>query len=235
MKLPIFIIEDDIKLAELLTKKLNQNDFETEVFNGTENILGAIEVKKPALILLDIELPKFDGFYWCRQIRTITTCPIIFITARAGDMEQILALEQGADDYVTKPFHTDVLMAKIRSHLRRSLGEYASLASERKIEFQGINLFPERLEVSFNGRTTLLTYKESRLLECLLKKAPHIVSRDSLFEALWDDEGWVDENTLNVNVNRVRKKLASELMLDDCIETIRGAGYRLYKKESAPS
>ncbi|WP_108671670.1 response regulator transcription factor [Peribacillus acanthi] len=233
MKLPIFIIEDDVKLAELLTKKLNQNDFETEVFNGTENILGAIEEKKPSLILLDIELPKFDGYYWCRQIRTITKCPIIFITARAGDMEQILALEQGADDYVTKPFHTDVLMAKIRSHLRRSLGEYASI--ERKIEFQGINLFPERLEVSYKGKTSLLTYKETKLLECLLKKAPYIVSRDTLFEALWDDEGWVDENTLNVNVNRVRKKLASELMLEDCIETVRGVGYRLLRKESTTS
>ncbi|PFO94320.1 response regulator, partial [Bacillus cereus] len=102
---------------------------------------------QPDLVLLDINLPSFDGFYWCRQIRTVSTCPIIFISARSGEMEQVMALENGADDYITKPFHYEVVMAKVRSHLRRIYGEYAPKPEERIVQQSGLKLYPERMEL----------------------------------------------------------------------------------------
>ncbi|MDR4174020.1 response regulator transcription factor, partial [Bacillus nitratireducens] len=175
---------------------------------------------------LDVNLPSFDGFYWCRQIRTLSTCPIIFISARNGEMEQVMALEHGADDYITKPFHYEVVMAKIRSHLRRIYGEYAPKAEERVVQQSGLILYPEKMELKLNDSMCILSKKETVLLETLLRQSPSIVSREKILEKLWDDYTYVDDNTLSVNVTRVRKKL-EEIGIKNALETVRGAGYRL--------
>ena len=146
-------------------------------------------------------------------------------SARAGEMEQIMAIESGADDYITKPFHYDVVMAKIKGQLRRIYGDYAPNISERIVEVEGLKLFPERPEIHFGSEQVLLTKKEAILAEMLLSKFPRTASREDLLAALWDDESFVEENTLNVNITRLRKKF-NELGIENSIETVRGLGYR---------
>ncbi|MMZ60216.1 Response regulator protein GraR [compost metagenome] len=219
------IVEDDTKIAELLHSHIEKYGYEATVTKDFNHVLDLFRNIMPDLVLLDVNLPSFDGYYWCRQIRSISTCPILFISARAGEMDQVMALENGADDYITKPFYYDVVMAKIRSHLRRSYGAYAPKMEERIVEQEGLILYPERMELKLGEQITTLTKKEAVLLETLLKRFPRVVSRETLLEKLWDDQSYVDDNTLNVNITRVRKKL-QELGIHDAIETVRGAGYR---------
>ncbi|GIN58763.1 response regulator transcription factor [Lederbergia ruris] len=222
----ILIIEDDPKIAQLLQNHLEKYGFEAVITEQFDKILDFFKEIQPDLVLLDINLPSFDGFYWCRQIRQISTCPILFISARSGEMDQVMALENGGDDFITKPFHYEIVMAKIRSSLRRAYGEYAPKVKERIVELDGLVLYVERMEVTKDGQTVPLTKKEAVLLEMLMKRSPRIASREAILEKLWDDQSFVDENTLNVNVTRVRKKL-QELGIVEAIETVRGAGYRL--------
>ena len=185
---------------------------------------------EPHLILLDINLPSYDGYYWCRQLRQHTTCPILFISARSGEMDQVFALENGGDDFITKPFHYEIVLAKIRSHLRRSFGEYASNQSERIIKCGSLHLYVERMELHKEETIIPLQKKECSILHLLMEDEPKVVSRERLLEELWDDQSFVDENTLNVNVARVRKKL-SDYDIVSQIETVRGAGYRFVLDE----
>ncbi|MGE5704026.1 MAG: response regulator transcription factor [Clostridia bacterium] len=222
----IMVVEDDHKIAGLLQSHIEKYGFQAVLAVDFGNILELFEQIRPDLVLLDINLPSFDGYYWCRQIRRISTCPIIFISARTGEMDQVMALENGADDYITKPFHYELVMAKIRSQLRRSSGEYAPKLEERTVEVAGLILYPERLELQWAGKTLELSKKEALLLEALMKRFPRVTSRETLLDKLWDDQNFVDENTLNVNVARVRKKL-QEIGIEGAIETVRGAGYRL--------
>ncbi|HFU7073241.1 TPA: response regulator transcription factor, partial [Bacillus cereus] len=177
--------------------------------------------------LLDINLPSFDGYFWCRQIRGVSTCPILFISAREGTMDQVMALENGGDDFIPKPFHYEVVVAKIRSHLRRAYGDYAPKLEERMIEQQGLCLYPERLVLKLRNEEIDITRNEAILLETLMKNYPRVVSREVLLNKLWDSESYVDDNTLSVNTTRVRKKLQT-LHIEGAIETIRSVGYRLH-------
>lgn len=220
------IVEDDKKISKLLQSYINKYGYEANIAKNFELILEQFEEIQPDLVLLDINLPNFDGFYWCRQIRTVSTCPIIFISARSGEMEQVMALENGADDYITKPFYYEVVMAKIRSHLRRIYGEYAPKPEERIVQKAGLKLYPEKMELKLNTITCALTKKETVLMEALLQRSPNIVSRQKILEKLWDDYTYVDDNTLSVNITRVRKKLES-MGIKNSLETVRGAGYRL--------
>ncbi|MGG4144465.1 response regulator transcription factor [Paenibacillus algorifonticola] len=222
----IMLVEDDPKLSALLTSYMERYGYTVCVPDDFGAILGQFEQMRPELVLLDINLPRFDGYYWCRQIRTVSTCPILFISARAGEMDQVMALENGGDDYIAKPFHYEVVMAKIRSLLRRSYGEYASRPQERVYELDGLTMYPERLELELFGSHTALTKKEADIIELLMVHAPRYASRDEILEKLWDDQNYVDENTLNVNIARVRRKL-QELGIQDGVETLRGTGYRL--------
>jgi two-component system, OmpR family, response regulator YxdJ len=222
----IFIVEDDAKIAELIKSYLEKYGYQGKLIKEFDHILTEFQEYQPHLVLLDINLPTFDGYYWCRQIRTLSTCPIIFISARSGEMDQVMALENGGDDYITKPFHYEVVMAKIRSQLRRVYGEYAPKLAERTVELQGLLLYPERLEVTLNGSGVVLTKKEADLLEMFLTNYPRIMSRNKILEKLWDDQIFVDDNTVSVNMTRLRKKLL-ELGIEEAIETVRGAGYRL--------
>lgn len=222
----IMIIEDDAKIAELLRAHIEKYGNEAVIASGFQHILDQFQQIKPHVVLMDINLPSFDGFYWCRQIRTVSTCPIIFISARSGEMDQVRAIENGGDDYMTKPFHYEVVMAKIRSQLRRVYGDYAASSAERLVERAGLTLYPERMELRLGDKTAALTKKETVLVETLLSRFERLVSREIILEKLWDDYTYVDDNALSVNITRVRKKLA-ELGIEGSLETVRGTGYRL--------
>ena len=221
----IFIVEDDQKIASLLADTLRKYQYEVEIVQNFEGIVEEIIAFAPHIILLDINLPSYDGYYWCRQLRQHTKCPIIFISARSGEMDQIFALENGGDDFITKPFNYEIVLAKIRSHLRRSYGEYSSRQEERTISKGQLTLYLERMELHKKDIEIPLQKKECIILDLLMGQAPKVVSREKLLEELWDDQAFVDENTLNVNMTRVRKKLA-DYGIDSVIETVRGAGYR---------
>jgi len=227
MEYKIMIVEDDITIAKLLGAYIEKYGYKTIIVNDFDKILDIFVEINPHLVLLDINLPKYDGYYWCRKIRQISTNPIILISARDGEMDQVMGIESGADDYITKPFYYDVVIAKIKSQLRRCYGEFApDKSKERKVELEGLILYPERPELFFNGNSTMLTRKEAVLAEILIDMSPRAVSRDILMEKLWDDQTFIDENTLNVNVARLRKKL-QEIGIDKALETVRGYGYRL--------
>ncbi|HLR80971.1 MAG TPA: response regulator transcription factor [Bacillota bacterium] len=222
----IMIVEDDPKIAAYLRSYIAKYGYECFVVDDFEHVMDCFRSFCPHLVLLDIHLPYFDGFYWCRQIRLESLCPVIFISARTGEMDQVMALENGGDDYITKPFHPDIVMAKIRSQLRRAYGEYAIKHEERVLHQDGLRLFPERLELTFQEKVVPLTKKETDIIEILMNRYPRIAGREDLLEKLWDDQTYVDENTLNVNITRVRNKFR-EIGMNDAVETVRGAGYRL--------
>ncbi|WP_219838843.1 response regulator transcription factor [Paenibacillus sp. R14(2021)] len=221
----IMIIEDDRKIAMLLQAHIQKYGYGSTIVDDFEHVLEQFQAHKPHLVLLDINLPSYDGYYWCRQIRSVSTCPIIVISARSGKMDQLMALENGADDYMTKPFHYEIVMAKIRSQLRRAYGDYASKSEERVIGQSGLLLYPERMELHLNDKFVTLSKKETVLMETLLERCPRVVSRETILDKLWDDT-FVDDNTLSVNITRIRKRLA-ELGIEHALETVRGTGYRL--------
>lgn len=236
----IFIVEDDDKIAAILKSNMEKYGFVAETVSQFREILPELEAFGPQLVLLDINLPYFDGYYWCRQIRARSSVPIIFISARAGEMDQVMAIENGGDDYITKPIHLDLLMAKVKGILRRTYGEYApaaahSLSNESietagighgELSTHGLRLLLNRNELEWQGVRVELTKNEQLLAECLMKSPFEVVSREQLLEALWDDVQFVDDNTLTVNVTRLRKKL-EELGLPKAVETVRGQGYKL--------
>lgn len=222
----IMIVEDDPKIAEHLSSYLEKYGYNVTKVTDFSHVMADFNKHKPNLVLLDINLPSYDGYYWCRQIRKASICPVIFISARVGEMDQVMAIENGGDDFITKPFHPEIVMAKIRSQLRRAYGEYAIQADEHMLEVEGLQLFPERLELNFNGKQVSLSKNESAIMESLMERYPRVAGREDLLEKLWDDQAYVDENTLNVNITRVRKKLKS-VGIEGAVDTVRGAGYRL--------
>ena len=232
----IFIVEDESKISQILKKNMEKYGFEAACASQFRDLMFEFLAYQPHLVLLDINLPYYDGFYWCRQIRTRSSIPIIFISARAGEMDQVMAIENGGDDYITKPIHLDLLMAKVKSVLRRVYGEYAAAphagstlpheGNPYELNVEGLELHINRNELVWKGKRTQLTKNELLLAECFLLHPRQTVSREQLLEALWDDVQFVDDNTLTVNVTRLRKKL-EELGLPKAIETIRGQGYKL--------
>lgn len=221
----IFIVEDDPKIASLLAETLRKYQYEVETIENFDTLTEQCLAFAPHIVLLDINLPSYDGYYWCRQLRQYTMCPIVFISARSGEMDQIFALENGGDDFITKPFNYEIVLAKIRSHLRRTYGEYAVRQEERTVKQGQLTLYLERMELHLKDLAIPLQKKECIILDLLMKQAPKVVTRDQLLEELWDDQAFVDENTLNVNMTRVRKKLGDYGIVSS-IETVRGAGYR---------
>lgn len=221
----IFIIEDDKQLVSLLEDHLHKFSFDVKTVDNFETVGSQFEQYEPHLVLLDVNLPKYDGYYWCRQIRNLSTCPILFISAREGKMDQVMALENGGDDYITKPFDFEIVIAKINSHLRRAYGSYAATQNGRTITVGGLKLDVERMMLTFNDEDIELSHTEAKILDELMKKTERVVSRERLLEKIWDDQVFVDDNTLNVYIARVRRKLAT-LHISNALQTIRGQGYR---------
>lgn len=221
------IITNGFSSQEVLITDLKNYNYKPVVVKEFDNILNQFYEISPELVIIDVPPLKFDVFSWCRQIRNISICPIIFFSKTNERMEQIMALEYGADDYVVAPFHNGVILARIRSHLRRVYGEYASKSNERIINRSGLILYTDKMELKYDGRLISLTKKEGQLVELLLKNYPSMVKRDEIFNKLWDGMEYIDENTLSVYITRIRYKF-NELGIRNALETIRGSGYRLH-------
>ena len=220
----IFIVEDDATVSSIISEKLEQWGFEACAATDFRSIISQIGKEAPHLVLLDVNLPFYDGYYWCEQIRKISNMPVIFISSRADDADKIRAILGGGDDYIEKPFSMDVLVAKIQGALRRAYSY--SDASYSVLSHGGIVLDLEKMSVSADDNTASLTQNETRIMCMLIKAAGKSVSRAKIIKALWQDENFVDENTLTVNVNRLRSKL-KQIKDEDMIATVKGTGYRL--------
>ncbi|MNO17149.1 Response regulator protein GraR [compost metagenome] len=217
----ILLIEDNEQLLKYIDDYLIAYDYEAHILEDYDAVLETIEVTAPHLILLDITLPKFDGFYYLRLIRKKYNTPIIIISALNDEGEQIRGMELGADDYVTKPFAIGVLLAKINAVLRRSEAQITVNISAGEL-----SVSEDTMHLQYRGNTCDLTKNEYKVLRLLIKNVGQIVTREQILEELWDDVGFVDDNTLTVNMSRVKKKL-SELGLESAIVTKRGVGYVL--------
>lgn len=225
-KFRIFIVEDDEKIANILKDELQRYFYIAYIAKDYANIKGEFLEFNPDLVILDINLPRYDGYYWCRQIRTVSKVPIIFISARSGDIDQVRAIENGADDFIVKPFNLELAMAKIKSILRRAYGEYAIATSSDVLEIKGLFLNRNQNTVTYKDKSEELSPKEFGILVALAQNEGSIVSREELLLAIWDDTDFVDDNTLSVNVTRLRKRL-EDIGLKNVIETKRGLGYKL--------
>ena len=218
----IFIIEDEEKIRLELSTFLNRYGYETSYSTDFENIVDISLKEEPDIILLDINLPYYDGYYICREIRRKSNVPIIVVTSRNSEVDELMSMNLGADDFITKPYNTQILLARIASIIRRI---YQNLDSE-VFEFKGLKYNMSTSEMTFDNKKCELTKNESKILFTLMKNKERIVSRNDLMKALWQDDEFVDDNTLTVNINRLRKKL-EEIGAVDYIQTKRGQGYIL--------
>ncbi|ASN06867.1 response regulator transcription factor [Virgibacillus necropolis] len=221
----IYLVEDDPKIANLLKGYLEKYEYIVTIVEVFDKIMEEFKENDPHLVLLDINLPRYDGFYWCRKIRSISNCPIVFLSARDSGMDQVMAMENGGDDYITKPFDFDVIQAKIKSIIRRIYGEYAVTRQVDFIEINQFTLHLTSMEMAFQDSVVALTKNEFILLKEFVEHENQVLSRTHLLEILWDDEHFVDDNTLSVNITRIRKKL-EDIGIKSCIQTVRGAGYK---------
>lgn len=219
------LVEDDRKITELIKVHLERYGYKMYLVDNFSDIKNEFAQNKPDLVLMDINLPFFDGFYWCSAIRSISKVPIIFISARDSDMDQVMAIENGGDDFITKPFSYDVLLAKIKGILRRVYGSYAA-GDNDYVRLGDLVLYSDKNVIEFRNKGTEMSKTEFALLYHLVKNINKIVTRDELLEILWSDTEFIDDNTLSVNVTRVRKKLES-IGINDAITTKRGQGYIL--------
>lgn len=217
----ILIVEDDLSIAEAIKEQAKAWDLESHIVENFRNVLTDFAEYQPHIVLLDIGLPFFNGYYWCSELRKISKVPIIFISSASDNMNIVMAVNMGADDFIAKPFDGDVLIAKIQALLRRV---YDFAASVPVIEHRGAFLNTGDDTLIYNGSTVPLSKNEYRILLCLMENKGKIVSREKLMERLWKTQEFVDENTLTVNVSRLRQKLEAA-GLKDFIVTKIGLGY----------
>ncbi|MGX7197476.1 two-component system response regulator SapR [Enterococcus olivae] len=218
----IMVVEDETVIRQLIMEELEKWQFETFGTTDFHQVLLDFKTEDLQLILLDINLPVFDGYYWCQKIREISKVPIIFISSRNTNMDMIMAMNMGADDFITKPFELDVLVAKINALLRRSYNYVEN--NNETITHNGLILNVDNGSVDVQGEIIDLSKNEYRLLYILMKNHGKILSREKLLRALWDDERFVDDNTLTVNINRLRRKI-EQAGVKGYIETKVGQGY----------
>ncbi|MBB6624687.1 response regulator transcription factor [Clostridium gasigenes] len=216
----ILIIEDTEKIRNELKELLIRYGYEVEAPSDLDNIVDHVNKEKPHLILLDINLPVYDGYYICREIRKTCDVPIIIVTSRDSEMDELMSMNLGADDFVTKPYNIQILLARIASIIKRT---YKNNISDVLI-YKELTLNLSRGTISVDNSEFEITKNEHKILNCLMKNKGNIVTRDELMEYLWTSELFIDDNTLTVNVNRLRKTLQNTGM-KDAIETRRGIGY----------
>ena len=219
----IMMVEDDITISREVAAHLKKWGYEVLVVSDFEHITEEFISGKPHLLLLDILLPFYNGYYWCNQIRKLSNVPVVFLSSASDNMNIVMAMNMGADDFIAKPFSLDVLSAKIQAVLRRS---YESRQEAYLLEYQGVVLKMADASILYKERQAELSKNEFRIMELLFERAGGLVSREELMKKLWDDECFVDDNTLTVNITRIRKKL-EEIGLLDFIRTKKGIGYYL--------
>lgn len=217
----IFIVEDDKTIGEKVQAHLSQWGYEVVLASDFQDILGEVSTCKPDLILMDITLPHFNGFYWCREIRRMFKIPIVFLSSASDNMNIVMAMDMGGDDFIAKPFDLTVLTAKLGAIIRRS---YSYAGSLDAIAHKGATLNLLDNSLTYQGERVEFSKNEFQILALLMEQAGSIVSRDTIMMKLWDDENFIDDNTLTVNITRIRKKL-NDIGLIDFVMTKKGQGY----------
>ncbi len=217
----ILIVEDDTAIAQAMQRQISLWGLEARCARNFRDILGEFAAFEPHLVLLDIMLPFYGGYHWCAEIRRISKVPIVFISSASDNMNIVMAMNMGGDDFIAKPFDLNVLMAKLQAILRRT---YDFSSQAETLEHQGAVLNLSDASLTYQGERIELTRNEYRILQTLLERKGQVVSRDTLMQRLWETDSFVDENTLTVNVTRLRRKLA-DAGLTDFIVTRKGMGY----------
>ncbi|CUP46271.1 MAG: response regulator transcription factor [Turicibacter sp.] len=217
----VLIIEDDLDLALEMKRTLEHWQFDVRLTKAFNQIIETFLEYEPMIIILDINLPFFDGFYWCEKIRQISTVPIIFLSSRDSNLDLMMAIHHGGDDYLTKPVSSDILVTKINAIMRRT---YDYVSNSNLVYLDNLVVDFEKGTLKHNNKTLELTKNEMRILTTLIKQKGKIVTREQLMINLWNDDEFISDNTLTVNVNRLRARL-KEIGIDDFIQTKKGIGY----------
>ena len=219
----IFLVEDDAAITEVLERQLARWDFAVTPVRDFGRVLEEFEAAAPHLVVLDVSLPRFDGYYWCRAIRAVSQCPILFLTSAADDGNLVMALGLGADDYLAKPVRLEVLVAKLQALLRRA---YSFGGDASQLVCGELVLRLDEALLLWRDSRMELTRNELRIMQMLMENERKVVAREALIQRLWESESFIDDNTLTVNMARLRKKL-EEMGLENVIQTKRGMGYQL--------
>ena len=227
MTMKIYLVEDDAVIAGHVARHLEAWGYQVKTAEDFRNILGEFQAFQPQLVLLDIALPFFNGYHWCTELRKVSRVPILFLSSVSDNMNIVTAMDLGGDDFVPKPFDLSVLSAKVRSTLRRC---YDFAAPQPALAHRGAELDTADASLRYRGERLDLSRNEFRILQVLLEQKGRTVSRDALMQKLWETDSFVDENTLSVNINRLRRKL-DELGLSDFIRTKKGMGYLIENDE----
>lgn len=217
----ILIVEDDLIIAGTVARQLSSWGYEVESVRDFQNVLQQFIRFDPQLVLLDLTLPFFNGFHWCEEIRRISQVPIVFLSSAADNMNMVIAMSKGADDFIAKPFDSDVLTAKVQAILRRA---YSFGNAGNVLEYRDVILNLNNTTLSWDGRTLELTRNDFRILQILFENHGKVVSREAIMTRLWENDSFIDDNTLTVNMTRLRRKLES-IGLKDFIVTKKGLGY----------
>lgn len=217
----IMIVEDDVTIRKILKESLCQWGFNAFYIEDFNQVLKSFIDEKPHLILMDVTLPFYNGYYWTKEIRKYSKLPIIFISSNTGNMDMIMAMNMGGDDYITKPFELDFVIAKVQALLRRS---YEFITQSSIIEHEGLILNLLEGIITYQNQSEELTKNELKIIQLLLENKGNIVSRDKMMVKLWNSDCYIDDNTLTVNVNRLRKKI-EKLGLMNFVKTKKGMGY----------
>ena len=224
----IMLVEDDAIIAQSVAQLLRSWQYEIVVVEQFDQVVTQFLAEKPQLLLLDITLPLFNGYYWCQEIRKLSNVPILFLSSHDQASDIVLSLNLGADDYITKPFDTMVLLAKVQSLLRRS---YELTAEQEWLSYHELLLNLKTTLLHYHEQQIDLTKNEFQILRCLLERGGKVISREQLMQQLWHSDVFIDDNTLSVNVARLRKKL-SDANLPPFIQTKKGIGYYLTNNHS---
>ena len=219
----ILIVEDDEVIAKTLKVHLEKWGYEAVCVQDFNHVMECFVKEQPSIVLMDIGLPFFNGYHWCTQIRNISQVPVIFLSSMSDNMNIVMAVNMGADDFIAKPFDLSVLTVKVQAMLRRT---YDFTETGEMLTYHGVMLQVAEAVLTYQDKKVELTRNELRILKTLMENKEKVVSRDTLMTKLWESDCFVDENTLSVNVNRLRKKL-SDAGLEDFILTKKGIGYRL--------
>ena len=219
----ILIVEDDAGIAEAVSEQAKMWNFETHSVTNFRDVMAEFNAFDPHLVLMDIGLPFFNGYYWCGEIRKVSRVPVIFISSASDNMNIVMAMNMGGDDFIAKPFDISVLTAKINAVLRRA---YSFSGNSDLISHGSVILDISSAVVTNGDKKALLTKNELRILRTLMENAGRIISRDTLMQRLWETDCFIDENTLTVNVSRLRKKLEN-IGLENYIATKVGMGYMI--------
>ena len=217
----VFIVEDERSIAQSICQILSQWNLKSKIIESFDKVCDEFLSYHPDIVLMDISLPYFDGYYWCNKIRQLSNVPIIFISSISDNINIVMAMNMGADDFIVKPFDNSILVAKILALLRRSYDYSVGL---QKLEYEGLTINIDSNTVYYKDKIIELSKNEFRILLILIQNKGKVVSREKLMNQLWKTDIFIDENTLTINVNRLRKKLSNQ-GIGDLIKTKFGVGY----------